>query len=152
MSKLPAPTTAPRTPNPPRKALRRPDLSFEALASIDFFSLLDQVPSAVHPARPGDSGQPVPSLDDAPHPPSSDAPIAWSFDPPFFSINEAAAWLSVSLATMKRLLSQGALPFIRGGARRKIPLSALRTYVICNRAGCPMPPPNAPNNSMAFNT
>ena len=149
MSKLPAPPTASLFPTPPGKTRRRSDLSFEALASIDFVGLLDQAPSAAQPACPNDNGAPVPSLDDAPLAPPFDNPITWSVEPPFFSIAEAAAWLSVSLATVKRLLSRGALPFVQVGTRRKIPLSALRAYVICTRAGCVLPPPNSQTNSMA---
>lgn len=124
-------------PTPPRKSRRWPGLSFEALASIDLIGLLDRTSSAVQSSSPDDDGQATPPLDEAPLPLPSDDPIAWSVDPPFYSIREAAAWLGVSLATMKRLLSRGALPYVRAGARRKIPLFALRAYAICARhIGC----------------
>lgn len=79
--------------------------------------------------------------------PEPDDLIGWAYESPFYSLNDAAAWLSVSLATIKRLLARGVLPHVRVGSRRKIPLSALRAYVVCTRAGCPMPPPNSPINS-----
>jgi len=117
MNKLPAPP--PTSPTPPRKTRRRSDLSFEVLASIDLISLLDQAPCDGQPACPDDDGEPVLPLDDAPLSPPSDDPIAWSLEPPFYSTTEAANWLSVSAATVKRLLSGGSLPFPSLRPRRR---------------------------------
>jgi len=50
--------------------------------------------------------------------------------PPFLSPKEAAAWLCVSLSTVKRLIGTGKLETVRIGARRKIPASSLEAYVM----------------------
>ena len=49
--------------------------------------------------------------------------------PPFLSLREAADWLCVSSSTLKRMITQGLLPTIRIGRRRKIPANALSAYV-----------------------
>jgi excisionase family DNA binding protein len=73
--------------------------------------------------------------------------ISWSFSPPFYSLAYAAECLSTSLSTIKRLLSKGDLPYVRVGARRKIPRSGLQAYLICTKAGIPLPPPKSTGNS-----
>jgi excisionase family DNA binding protein len=49
--------------------------------------------------------------------------------PPFLSLRESADWLSVSIATLKRLVAKGELQTVPVGARRKIPASHLAAYV-----------------------
>lgn len=138
------------TPTPPRKTRQSAGLSFDELTSIDLVSLLDRHPSSGPSAAHEDDGEPASAGSDmaSTHRPYN--PLTWSFDAPFFSIAEAAVWLHVSLATLKRLLLKGSLPFVRVGARRKIPFSALRAYVICARAGCVLPPASPPSNSTGY--
>jgi excisionase family DNA binding protein len=49
--------------------------------------------------------------------------------PPFLSLREAADWLCVSIAMLKRLITRGELATVRIGARQKIPASYLAAYV-----------------------
>jgi len=126
MSKCNAPTVAFHTPTPPRKTRQSSGLSFDELTSIDFVSLLDQQPGSGLSAAHDDDGVPATAVSDMPSTHRPDNPLTRSFDAPFFSIAAAAVWLHVSLAILKRLLLKGSLPFVRVGARRKIPFSALR--------------------------
>jgi excisionase family DNA binding protein len=150
MSKCDAPTIAFHTPTPPRKTRQSAGLSFDELTSIDFVSLLDQHPSSGLSAAHDDDAETASAVSDMPSTHRPDNPLTWSFDAPFLSIAEAAVWLHVSLATLKRLLLKGSLPFVRVGARRKIPFSALRAYVICARAGCVLPPASPPRKSERY--
>lgn len=137
-------------PTSPRKTLPAAGLSFDDLANIDFSSLLNQADDTFQQTCPGE-GCELAEVQDGEHISSPfNGPQAWSVGPPFYSIAEAAVWLHISLATMKRLLRKGSLPFVRIGARRKIPVSALLAYVICARAGCVLPPPRPTVNSTAY--
>jgi excisionase family DNA binding protein len=66
------------------------------------------------------------------------------FRPPFLSIGNAANWLNVSLATMKRLLQRRDIPCVRIGNRRKIPLAVLQQYTIEQQANRDRPHPRKP--------
>lgn len=59
--------------------------------------------------------------------------------PPFLSLTAAAAWLGISLSTVKRLLDRHELAAVRIGARRKIPLSELKNYALQRLVGRSMP-------------
>jgi excisionase family DNA binding protein len=59
--------------------------------------------------------------------------------PPFLSLTEAAAWLGISLSTVKRLVDRRELAAVRIGARRKIPLSELKNYALARLVGRSMP-------------
>lgn len=151
MSNSHVPLPAYFTPPLPRKTRGGPKLSFEALASINFISLLGQLaPPTLSPELDDHENPPATSVGTTEilAPASSTIPeqeasqghgdelVAWSAAPPFYGLSEAANWLGVSLATIKRLLTKGSLPHVRIGVRRKIPFSALRAYVVCTRAGC----------------
>jgi excisionase family DNA binding protein len=60
---------------------------------------------------------------DAPAAPAGPTP------PTLLSLDEAAAWLSVSKSTVKRLLDRGDLVAIRVGRRRKISADTLADYL-----------------------
>jgi excisionase family DNA binding protein len=49
--------------------------------------------------------------------------------PPFLSLQQASAFLSVSLSTLNRLLAKGELVALRIGARRKISADNLTAYL-----------------------
>jgi excisionase family DNA binding protein len=77
-------------------------------------------------------GSKATALDD----PDDAAPIP---SPPFLSLTEAAAWLGISLSTVKRLVDRRELAAVRIGARRKIPLSELENYALERLIGRSMP-------------
>ena len=51
---------------------------------------------------------------------------------PFLSISEAAAWLCVSVSTVKRMLTRGDIQAVRVGKRRKVPAETLAAHVSKN--------------------
>ena len=59
--------------------------------------------------------------------------------PPFLSQTDSAAWLGISLSTVKRLVDRRELAAVRIGARRKIPLSELKNYALQRLVGRSMP-------------
>lgn len=61
-----------------------------------------------------------------------------------YSIAEAAALWSLSRDVIERLLARGELEFVRIGARRRIPASALEAYAAAHGESYPQVPGTYP--------
>lgn len=83
-------------------------------------------------------------------PPFGAADFAATVVPPFVALPEAAEWLAVSLATLKRLLTRRELQAVRIGARRKIPLAELQRYALEGLAGRVRSASGNTSNSSSF--